>query len=354
MFPERNRLGRCSCMPTPSLFGCKLIANKVVRRFLRLGGIEQMLKNNRHDLVSAQQLDTEAVLHQIKLATAFQNGLQIKLRRPVYAMNLFFENSTRTHTSFEMAEQRLGIGVIGFQASDSSMTKGESLLDTLKTIQAIGVDLAVIRHSKNAYYEPILAEQLTLSLINAGDGSGEHPSQSLLDMMTINQAFGHFSGLKVGIIGDIAHSRVARSNAELLTKLGARVAFAGPDSWFPAEFNQFGPHVTVDEIVDQADVVMLLRVQHERLSTEMEEGFDASEYHERFGLTVERVERLHPQTIIMHPGPVNRGVEIDSDLVESPHSRIFQQMSNGMYMRMAIIADILSAKNLIEPIELGA
>lgn len=313
-----------------------------------------MVRSEAHDLVSVQQLDAEAVLHKIELAMAFQNQLQIKLRRPVYAMNLFFENSTRTHTSFEMAEQRLGLGVVSFQPSSSSMTKGESMLDTLKTIQAIGVDLAVVRHQQNAYYEPILAADLDLSLINAGDGSGEHPSQSLLDMMTIYQEFGHFAGLKIGIIGDIAHSRVARSNAELLTKLQAQVAFAGPDSWFPETFSQFGPHLSVDELVADADVIMLLRVQHERLSTEMEEGFDAQQYHERFGLTKTRVARLQPQTIIMHPAPVNRGVEIDSDLVESDHSRIFKQMTNGMYMRMAIIADILSVKQLIEPIKLGA
>lgn len=313
-----------------------------------------MIIQDRHNLVSAQQLDSENVLHKINLALAFQNNLQIKLRRPVFAMNLFFENSTRTHTSFEMAEQRLGLGVISFQPSSSSMTKGESLLDTLKTVEAIGVDLAVVRHSQNAYYEPILAADLELSLINAGDGSGEHPSQSLLDMMTIYQEFGHFDGLKIGIIGDIAHSRVARSNAELLTRLGAQVVFAGPDSWFPEEFKQFGSHMAIAELVVKADVLMLLRVQHERLSDEMEEGFDASEYHQRFGLTAARVDQMKPQAIIMHPGPVNRGVEIDSDLVESPHSRIFKQMSNGMFMRMAIITDILAAKQLIEPIELGA
>ncbi|WP_125605725.1 aspartate carbamoyltransferase catalytic subunit [Lapidilactobacillus bayanensis] len=313
-----------------------------------------MVRNNsHHDLVSVQQLDAAAVLHKIKLATAFQNGLQIQLKRPVYAMNLFFENSTRTHTSFEMAEQRLGLGVISFQPSSSSMTKGESLLDTLKTIQAIGVDLAVVRHQQNAYYTPILAADLDLSLINAGDGSGEHPSQSLLDMMTIYQEFGHFAGLKVGIIGDIAHSRVARSNAELLTQLDAQVAFAGPESWFPNEFNEFGPHVTVDQLVMDADVIMLLRVQHERLSETAEDGFDTVEYHQAFGLTKERIARLQPQAIIMHPGPVNRGVEIDSDLVESKHSRIFKQMTNGMLMRMAIITDILAARQLITPFELG-
>ena len=301
-----------------------------------------------HDLVSVEQLTPAAVSHYVQLAQAFKQGAQIQLVHPAYAMNLFFENSTRTHTSFEMAERRLGIEVLSFVADTSSVTKGESLLDTLKTIQAIGVNIAVIRHSQNEYYQKLLQAQLDLSIVNAGDGSGQHPSQSLLDMLTIFEEFGHFADLRIAIVGDLAHSRVARSDAQLLHSLGAKLFFGGPPQWFLQDLAPLGTYVAdIDQLLPQVDVLMLLRVQHERLSTATETNFQEEQYYQRYGLTPQRLALLPPQAIIMHPAPVNRGVEINSALVEAPQSRIFQQMHNGMYMRMAILAKILQSQQLL-------
>ncbi|KRM92481.1 aspartate carbamoyltransferase catalytic subunit [Fructilactobacillus florum] len=300
----------------------------------------------QHDTVSVATMTSATVLQKIRLAEQFRQGKQVRLLRPSYAMNLFFENSTRTHTSFEMAERRLGLQVLDFNVNSSSISKGETLEDTVKTLQAIGVDIAVIRHPANDYYQQLLDDRLEISIVNGGDGSGQHPSQSLLDMMTIYQEFGHFSGLKIGIVGDLKHSRVARSNMELLTRLGATIRFASPDEWYSAEFAKYGKRLSLDELVTQCDVVMLLRVQKERLGQSLPH-FDQKRYHDQFGLTQARFKRLPPQAIIMHPAPVNRGIEIDSELVESSQSRIFKQMSNGMYMRMAILTDILVAKGLL-------
>ncbi|PWF99702.1 aspartate carbamoyltransferase catalytic subunit [Levilactobacillus bambusae] len=308
----------------------------------------------QHDLVSVESLSAADVMNLIHLAHAFKAGASLTPVRPTYAMNLFFENSTRTHTSFEMAEKRLGMQVLSFDAGHSSVTKGESLLDTLKTIQAIGVDIAVVRHPENGFYQAVLDAQLTMGLANAGDGSGQHPSQSLLDMMTIYEEFGRFEGLTVGIVGDLAHSRVARSNMMLLTRLGARVIFGGPAAWYPADFATYGPHVEIDALVAQVDVMMLLRVQHERLTAETETTFEAGNYHNDYGLTCERAARLNPNAIIMHPAPVNRGVEMASELVECAQSRIFPQMTNGMYMRMAILTEMLLAQGLMNPTDVEA
>ena len=299
-------------------------------------------------LVSVDQFSNQDVMGILHQAQAFQAGQTVTLKRPTFAMNLFFENSTRTHTSFEMAQRRLGLQVLAFDPKTSSLTKGESLLDTLKTIQAIGVDLAVIRHPQNGYYTPLIQAGLDLSLINAGDGSGQHPSQSLLDMLTIYQEFGHFSGLKVAIVGDVSHSRVARSNMHLLTQLGATVYFSGPKAWINADFTAYGDYRPLDDLVDQMDVLMLLRVQHERLTQDSNATFDAHEYHQRYGLTLERAKRMPAQAIIMHPAPVNRGVELASDLVEAPQSRIFQQMTNGVYVRMAMITRLLAQRGLLD------
>ncbi|MEN3244272.1 aspartate carbamoyltransferase catalytic subunit [Fructilactobacillus sanfranciscensis] len=305
----------------------------------------------QHDLVTVTDMSETEVLHKIKLAQLFKAGKRITLNRPVYAMNLFFENSTRTHTSFDMAERRLGMQVLQFDANASSVTKGETLEDTVKTIQAIGVDLAVIRHSENEYYNDLLKQNLDISIVNAGDGSGQHPSQSLLDMMTIYEEFGTFKDIKVSIIGDLNHSRVARSNMELLTRLGAKVAFAGPNQWYDDKFAKYGAHLTVDEVAQDSDVVMLLRVQKERLGDELND-FDEGKYHQKYGLTKERYATMKENSIIMHPAPVNRGVEIDSNLVESDKSRIFKQMENGMYMRMAILTDVMVAKGIINKTDL--
>ncbi|MCD2256586.1 aspartate carbamoyltransferase catalytic subunit [Lactobacillus sp. CC-MHH1034] len=303
----------------------------------------------KHDFVTVADLSNDQVLELVQRAEAFKHGASIQLKRPVYAINLFFENSTRTHTSFEMAERKLGMQVLNFEAQTSSIQKGETLYDTVKTVSSIGADIAVIRHPKDAYYQPLLQANLPISIANAGDGAGQHPSQCLLDMMTIYEEFHHFAGLKVAIVGDLLHSRVAKSNMMLLKDLGAEVVFGGPDAWYSDEFAAYGPHLSMGEIVDQVDVLMLLRVQHERLNQTDNQSFSQADYHKKYGLTLERATHLQKQAIIMHPAPVNRGVEIASELVECPQSRIFQQMTNGVFTRMAILETLLRAKNLIQP-----
>lgn len=307
-----------------------------------------------NNLVSVDQFNNQDVMAFIKLAQAFKNGKTVQLNQPFFAMNMFFEHSTRTHTSFEVAERRLGLQVIPFDPTTSSVTKGESLLDTLKTVQAIGVNLAVIRHPLDQYYLPIVDADLSLGLINAGDGSGQHPSQSLLDMLTIYEEFGHFDGLKIAIVGDLAHSRVARSNMELLTQLGAKVFFGGPEEWYNSDFAQYGEHREIDDLVGEMDVMMLLRVQHERLAQASDQQFDTAAYHQQYGLTDGRAAKMPKHAIIMHPAPVNRGVELASDLVEAPQSRIFQQMTNGVYIRMAMIANVLAHQGLLTAAQLEA
>lgn len=293
---------------------------------------------------------SDSELHELLTsAYAFRDGKKVTLKRPVFTANLFFENSTRTHSSFQMAEQRLGIKLIDINPSTSSVTKGESLGDTLKTLQAIGVDFVVIRHRLNNWYGPMVEDtNIELGLVNAGDGSGQHPSQSLLDLMTIHDQFKTFTGLNIGIIGDIAHSRVARSNAEILNHLGANVFFSGPKEWFNEDFAAFGMYVEVDELLPKLDVVMLLRVQTERLQKDDLNAFTAVEYHQQYGLNKARYDVLKDNAIIMHPAPVNRDVEISSELVEAPKSKIFTQMHNGVFARMAILNAVLTSKGLVE------
>lgn len=302
--------------------------------------------------VSVEQLDAHAVMQLIHRAQAFKAGSPApELTQPVYCTNLFFENSTRTHTSFEMAERKLGLMVIPFDVQHSSVNKGETLYDTELTLGALGIDLSIVRHSQNDYYDELIHLQphqtLQMGIINAGDGSGQHPSQSLLDMMTIYEQFGTFTGLKVLIVGDLTNSRVARSNMELLTKLGAQVYFAGPQTWYDeTEFSQYGQYVAIDEVIDQIDVLMLLRVQHERHQPGAQSSFDADQYHAQYGLNQARYDRLKEQAIVMHPGPINRGVEWADELVETPKSRYTTQMQNGVYMRMAMLEAVMRGRQL--------
>lgn len=250
-----------------------------------------------------------------------------------FVANMFFENSTRTRFSFEMAEKRLGAEVLNFAAAASSVAKGESIYDTVRTLESMGIDAGVIRLKPEGVLAQ-LAEKVKVPLVNAGDGNNEHPTQALLDLYTMQQSFGSLKGLNVSIIGDIKHSRVARSNLWALQKLGANVTFCAPDMMKAPELEIHAPYISIDEAL-KADVVMMLRVQLER----HDKGIDmkADEYRERFGLTVERAAKLNPSTIIMHPAPVNRNVEIDDAVVESPASRIFPQMSNGVPIRMAVM-----------------
>lgn len=296
---------------------------------------------NIRDFVSADQVTPAFATQLIARAEAFKTGAQPALPQPLYAANLFLENSTRTHTSFEMAERKLGVTVMTFDPDHSSVSKGETLVDTLHTLSAIGVDLAVIRHPQDGYYRALQAADVPLHLVNAGDGAGQHPSQMMLDLMTIHEAFGHFAGLKVGIVGDLAHSRVARSDMTMLTKLGATVLFSGPKAWYNDDFATYGAYVPLKELAPQVDVLMLLRVQLERLSEPEKAEFSAETYFDRFGVTDAIAATMKPSAIFMHPAPVNRGVEIASDLVDGPRSRIFTQMHNGVFMRMAMLEWVL-------------
>ena len=295
-------------------------------------------------LLTAEALTDREVMGLIRRAGEFKQGAKWHPEeRQYFATNLFFENSTRTHKSFEVAEKKLGLEVIEFEASRSSVQKGETLYDTVLTMSAIGVDVAAIRHGKENYYDELIqSKTIQCSIINGGDGSGQHPTQCLLDLMTIYEEFGGFEGLKVAIVGDITHSRVAKSNMQLLNRLGAEIYFSGPEEWYDHQFDVYGQYVPLDEIVEKVDVMMLLRVQHER--HDGKESFSKEGYHLEYGLTNERATRLQKHAIIMHPAPVNRDVELADELVESLQSRIVAQMSNGVFMRMAILEAILHGK----------
>jgi aspartate carbamoyltransferase catalytic subunit len=284
-------------------------------------------------LLTLAELSVDEVLAILHEAERFANGETWKTNKQTFVANLFFEPSTRTKCSFEIAERKLGLEVIPFDAQMSSVQKGETLYDTIRTLQAIGVEAVVIRHPSDHYFDS-LRETIHIPIINAGDGCGHHPTQSLLDLMTIYQQFGTFIGLQVAIVGDIRHSRVARSNAEILTRLGANVLFCSPLEWQDAT-NPFGTYVDFDTAVKEADVVMLLRIQHERHERQM--GWTKEQYHAQYGLTIEREKQMKKTSIILHPAPVNRDVEIASELVECERSRIFKQMENGVYVRMAVL-----------------
>lgn len=247
-------------------------------------------------------------------------------------VNAFFENSTRTLLSFEIAANRLGAQVVTMQVEHSSIKKGETLEDTARTLNAMRPDALVIRHGTGGAPAGI-ASIMDCPVINAGDGTGEHPTQALLDAATIRQHFGRIEGLKVAICGDLVHSRVARSNRKLLARLGAELRFAGPPSLMPPEL---AGAASIDEAIAGADVVMMLRVQRERLDEELGDG--PGEYLGRYGLTQERFATAAPEAVIMHPGPINRGVEIDETLADHPaRSLIVRQVETGVAVRMACL-----------------
>jgi len=294
--------------------------------------------------VSVEELSNEEILGLLSRAGEFINGAKPNIPdKQIFVSNLFFENSTRTHQSFMVAQRKLGLDMLPFDTSHSSVTKGETLYDTVLTLDAIGVNVCVIRHPEDRYYESLIhADTINCAIVNGGDGSGQHPSQCLLDLLTIQQEFGSFEGLKVAIVGDISHSRVARSNAQMLKRLGAQVFFSGPKEWFDDSFSEYGEHKTIDELLDIVDVMMLLRVQHERHGEDT--TFSKEEYHNQYGLTVERAGKLKANAIIMHPAPVNRDVELADQLVEAPQARIVKQMTNGVYARMAILEAVLQGE----------
>ncbi|MFD2044031.1 aspartate carbamoyltransferase catalytic subunit [Ornithinibacillus salinisoli] len=286
----------------------------------------------RH-FISLNQLTNDEVYTCLETAEAYRNRTK-RCNQNHFVANLFFEPSTRTKMSFTVAEKRLGMNVLDFQSATSSMTKGETLYDTAKTFEAIGADLLVIRHQSDDWFKE-LKEKITIPIINAGAGKAEHPTQCMLDLLTIYQEYGTIENLKVVIVGDIKHSRVAKSNAEALKRLGAEVFFSAAPT-FKDDSLEF-PYLSMDEAVEICDVLMLLRIQHERHENQTE----TTNYLEEYGLTKQREKRMKKESIILHPAPVNRGVEIDSGLVECKRSRIFKQMENGVYVRMAIITQLL-------------
>lgn len=291
--------------------------------------------------LSVQDMTANDMVHLLEMAQSFREE-EIRITKQVFAANLFFEPSTRTKSSFIIAEKKLGIESLEFNAETSSMKKGESLYDTAKTFEAIGANLLVVRHESDDWAQD-LQDRIAIPIVNGGAGTRAHPTQSLLDADTIYQEFGTFKDLNIVIAGDIKHSRVAKSNAEMLTKLGANVYFAcAPD--FQDEQLDF-PYITMDEAIEKGDVIMLLRIQHERHT-----AFSSStvNYHEDYGLTIERERKMKQNAIILHPGPVNRGVEIDSELVECARSRIFKQMSNGVFVRMAVLTTQLLNWGIID------
>jgi aspartate carbamoyltransferase catalytic subunit len=256
-------------------------------------------------------------------------------------VNLFYETSTRTRTSFEIAAKRLGADAISITASTSSVSKGESLVDTLNTLNAMRPDAIIIRHAASGAPH-FLARHMSIPIVNAGDGTHEHPTQALLDALTILDRRATLEGLRVAIIGDIAHSRVARSNIYLLSKFGAQVVLCGPAPLLPAEFAQIAPGVSLAtdmrEAIKDADVIMMLRVQLER---QHEAAFPASEYFQFYGLRLEHIQLARPDVMVMHPGPINRGREISSEVADSQRSVILNQVENGVAVRMAVLERVL-------------
>lgn len=268
-------------------------------------------------------------------------------------VNLFFEPSTRTKASFYLAASRLSADTLDFSASGSSLSKGETLVDTARNIEAMGVDIIVVRHHRSGAARH-MAEHVHCAVINAGDGQHEHPTQGLLDIYTIGQRLGlgayDLAGLDVGIVGDIAHSRVARSNIQGLLKLGANVHLIGPPTLLPAGFEAMGCrlHHQLDSVLDRLDVINMLRVQFERLESP---AFPSvREYTKLYGLTTERLERMRRDVVVMHPGPINRGLEIESEVADGPNSAVLQQVSNGLAIRMAAMY-LVHGANRGQPVE---
>ena len=263
-------------------------------------------------------------------AAAFKSGKKkINYNGEKIIANLFFEPSTRTHYSFETAELKLGCKTMNFEAETSSMKKGETLYDTVKTFESLGVNAVVIRHKEDEYYKQLA--NIKIPILNGGDGTKDHPSQSLLDLYTIKEEFGHFEGLKVLIVGDIKHSRVAHSNIKVMERLGMKVYTSGPEDYKDDDLE----FVNFDEYLPKVDVVMLLRIQLER--HEKDTIVNKEEYNSKYGLNKNNINKMKGNAIIMHPAPFNRNVEITDEIVECDKSRIFKQIENGVFVRMAMI-----------------
>jgi len=303
----------------------------------------------RKDLLGMQDLDAAEIIGVLDTAASMKEIAAREIKkvptlRGKTVVNLFYESSTRTRTSFEIAGKWLSADVINFSASGSSADKGESLLDTARNIEAMSPDVVVVRHQA-AGAPALLARHLRCGVVNAGDGAHEHPTQALLDLMTIREKKGHLEGLNVTIVGDITHSRVARSDIYGMRKMGITVTVAGPPTLIPAQCQELGVKVShrLEEAIAHADVIVMLRLQHER----MQGGFIPSlrEYSRVWGLSLAKLDHCRPDVLIMHPGPVNRGVELAPEVADSAYSVILDQVSNGVAVRMAVLYMLAGSKS---------
>ncbi len=304
---------------------------------------------NRRHLLGLEDLSAEEITLILDKAEVFRRAMadgerKIPLLTGKTCVNLFFENSTRTRNSFSLAARRLGADTLDFSASTSSLSKGETFIDTAKNIEAMGVDLVVVRH-RTPGTPHLLAQNLRCGVINAGDGAHEHPTQGLLDILTIRQRKGQVASLTVALVGDIAHSRTARSNIWGLKKLGAHVIVCGPSTLVSPRWSELGVEFSysLDEILPRVDVLNLLRIQFERQYTRPFPS--VREYAHLYAMDRHRLARTKPDILILAPGPINRGVEVTPDVADGPHSAILEQVTNGVAVRMAVLWLLLGARN---------
>jgi aspartate carbamoyltransferase catalytic subunit len=298
-------------------------------------------KWERKHLLGLRELGAEEIIYILDTASGFEqiSARAVKKAPPLrgkLVVNLFFEDSTRTRNSFTLAASRLSADVVEFTRKDSSVSKGETLLDTARNLEAMGIDIVVIRHSAGGA-PTLLSKYIDACVVNAGDGYCEHPTQGLLDVYTIRKLRGTLKGLKIAIVGDIAHSRVARSDMWAMTKLGAEVTFVGPPTLLPPKAEQLPVKISysLDDVIEKVDVVNMLRIQFERIGGNPFPS--VREYSHYFGLTGERMKKAKPDILVMHPGPINRGLEIESEVADGHNSVILQQVTNGVAVRMAVL-----------------
>ena len=301
----------------------------------------RQFKWQRKHLLGLRELSAEEITYILDTAKGFEqiSTRSVKKAPPLrgkVVVNLFFEDSTRTRNSFSLAASRLSADIVEFTKKVSSVSKGETLLDTAKNLEAMGIDIVVIRHSAGGAPR-FLSRNINACVVNAGDGFCEHPTQGLLDVYTIRKIKGTLEGLKIAIVGDIAHSRVARSDMWAMTKLGAEVTFVGPLTLMPAEVGRLPVKVSysLDEVIEKVDVINMLRIQFERLGGNPFPSI--REYSHYFGLTVERMKKAKPDIMVMHPGPINRGLEMESEVADGRNSVILEQVTNGLAVRMAVL-----------------
>jgi len=301
----------------------------------------RQFKWHRKHLLGLRELSAEEIAYILDTAKGFEqvSTRSVKKAPPLrgrVVVNLFFEDSTRTRNSFSLAASRLSADIIEFTKKLSSVSKGETLLDTAKNLEAMGIDIVIVRHSAGGAPR-FLSRNMNACIINAGDGFCEHPTQGLLDVYTIRKIKGTLEGLKIAIVGDIAHSRVARSDMWAMAKLGAEVTFVGPPTLMPAEVGRLPVKVSysLDKVIEKVDVINMLRIQFERLGGNPFPSI--REYSHYFGLTVERMKMAKPDILVMHPGPINRGLEMESEVADGRNSVILEQVKNGLAVRMAVL-----------------